>query len=534
MNKKTATHPRCNFASIVRSSKQFIESVVPVFILAFVFRAFVAEAYRIPTGSMAPTLYGAHRMRMCTNCGYEYACGIRDAHPDRPRFYPVGPARNICPNCRWIDDPLPLVWGSRRIYDSGDWIFVMKLGYELADLFPALRHCLGPKRWDVVVFKNPADPTINYIKRLIGLPGEKIEIIDGDVYVNDRIARKTEPAQRSLWFIVHDNDYLPARKLGEAPGYVPGWVPADSRSQKLWDTSGRAVIFKGRDETRAGTIVYRGPVTDFYAYDDPEGQMHRQFVASDLRLRFMLVVRDGYGTIELALSKRDDLFLARVGTDGTVTLLRGRRGSKSAVDNHPGVLTSTRIPPLARKTPVVIAFQNVDHQVTLFVNGQPVLATTEEHYYPDPARIKELGPERTLPVVQIGVQGLDCQFWHVRLDRDIHYRHIRHTEHDNPKGEINPFYGRPGHAVAGNPIQLGSADYFVLGDNSPESKDSRLWWEVGPHLKRRFQAGQYQHGTGPADHMVGKAIFVFWPARLRMFESGPAIVPNVGQMRFVR
>ena len=41
---------------------------------------------------------------------------------------------------------------------------------------------LGPKRWDVVVFKDPEDGDTNFIKRLLGLPGELLELIDGDVY----------------------------------------------------------------------------------------------------------------------------------------------------------------------------------------------------------------------------------------------------------------------------------------------------------------------------------------------------------------
>ena len=39
-----------------------------------------------------------------------------------------------------------------------------------------------PEPWDVVVFKNPQDNSQNYIKRLIGLPGESIEIVHGDVF----------------------------------------------------------------------------------------------------------------------------------------------------------------------------------------------------------------------------------------------------------------------------------------------------------------------------------------------------------------
>ncbi len=48
------------------------EWLITAFILAFVFRAFVMEAFRIPTGSMADTLKGAHFRLRCRQCGYKY------------------------------------------------------------------------------------------------------------------------------------------------------------------------------------------------------------------------------------------------------------------------------------------------------------------------------------------------------------------------------------------------------------------------------------------------------------------------------
>ena len=48
-----------------------------------------------------------------------------------------------------------------------------------------------PKRGDVIVFKTPADNRTDYIKRLIGLPGDKIKFIDGDLHINDNLVLKT-------------------------------------------------------------------------------------------------------------------------------------------------------------------------------------------------------------------------------------------------------------------------------------------------------------------------------------------------------
>ncbi|MEM8735965.1 MAG: S26 family signal peptidase, partial [Planctomycetota bacterium] len=55
-----------------QSTRETVESVVVAFVLAFLFRAFVAEAFVIPTGSMAPTLMGAHKDVFCEHCGEQY------------------------------------------------------------------------------------------------------------------------------------------------------------------------------------------------------------------------------------------------------------------------------------------------------------------------------------------------------------------------------------------------------------------------------------------------------------------------------
>ena len=52
------------------------------------------------------------------------------------------------------------------------------IGNRIAYLFSE------PKRGDIIIFKYPDDETENYVKRIIGLPGEKIQIIQGKVYIN--------------------------------------------------------------------------------------------------------------------------------------------------------------------------------------------------------------------------------------------------------------------------------------------------------------------------------------------------------------
>src|SRR6478752_4633349 len=52
--------------------RETVESIVIAFVLAFLFRTFEAEAFVIPTGSMAPTLYGNHKDVVCSQCGFFY------------------------------------------------------------------------------------------------------------------------------------------------------------------------------------------------------------------------------------------------------------------------------------------------------------------------------------------------------------------------------------------------------------------------------------------------------------------------------
>ncbi len=75
----------------------------------------------------------------------------------------------------------------------GDRLFVTKYSYGFSkhsfpfspNIFSGRILFTEPKRGDVVVFKTPADNRTDYIKRLIGLPGDEIQFIDGDLYINN-------------------------------------------------------------------------------------------------------------------------------------------------------------------------------------------------------------------------------------------------------------------------------------------------------------------------------------------------------------
>ncbi len=76
----------------------------------------------------------------------------------------------------------------------GDYLFVSKYSYGYSrysfpfglNLFEDRIFYKQPKRGDVVVFKLPADNSTDYIKRLIGLPGDVIRVFNGEVYINNK------------------------------------------------------------------------------------------------------------------------------------------------------------------------------------------------------------------------------------------------------------------------------------------------------------------------------------------------------------
>ncbi len=80
----------------------------------------------------------------------------------------------------------------------GDRLFVTKYSYGYSKhsfpfsppFFKGRIFSKNPKRGDIVVFKTPADNRTDYIKRLIGLPGDTIQFIDDDLYINNNIVFK--------------------------------------------------------------------------------------------------------------------------------------------------------------------------------------------------------------------------------------------------------------------------------------------------------------------------------------------------------
>src|SRR6516225_3349266 len=166
---KVAARPRAR-----DGYRDTMEALVVAFIAALVVRGFEAQAFVIPTGSMAPTLMGRHKEIACPQCGFVYA--VNASEEVETRFESQNVFAGVCVNCRYQArlDETPSF--------KGDRILVMMFPYDL----PFLPGSGSPQRWDVVVFRYPEEPEVSYIKRLVGLPGEIIRITHGDIYVKPK------------------------------------------------------------------------------------------------------------------------------------------------------------------------------------------------------------------------------------------------------------------------------------------------------------------------------------------------------------
>ncbi len=520
------------------------------------------EAFRIPTGSMADTLKGAHFRLRCRQCGYEYQYGFVPAQyfDSKGRRLPedtvpsgsVHLAITRCPSCGRYPSKLMCrrcgsVTGTTLITNrngtgqntspigntavpssrcprcsrnnlmtaeampvaNGDRILVLKCIYQFIE----------PKRWDVIVFKNPPEPTINYIKRLIGLPGEKVQIIDGDIYIDDKIARKPAKIQKELWMPVYNNDYQPVRpRDGLFNGHI--WAqPFRNVGDSKWDTtnSNSPTIFHlDSSGDQINSIVYDTSIgNDFkatYAYNDIDRYSDMP-ICTDLMVRFDCRVADsqhrkasGGGRIGIALSKYETTYKAWIDLAGEMVIV------KSDKDGRTNDLVRLGSVPVTESA--LVKFANVDHRL-IFQYGSKKLT------YDLGRNLGDAGPirEDIEPRVEIFGSG-KLTLSHIAIFRDIHYTEPRFSSSNDG-----------GRATKNNPFILGENEFFVLGDNSPNSEDGRLWNRDG-----RANKGlpNYRMGTVPRDYLVGKALFVYWPSGFKPFPEFPfGIIPNVGRMRFI-
>lgn len=530
------------------------ESLLMLAATVLIFRTFAAEGYLISTGSMAPTLLGYHKQVTCPTCSHQFARGMSLEEAEGSSSMastasasvsdPHGLSGTACPNCGRTGltvDSLPK--------NEGDQLLVNKHAFMVR----------SPHRWEVIVFRNPSDPLEAYVKRVVGMPGEKIELRSGEVYANGIRQRKSISAQLGTRILVDEHQHQPDP---ENEDWEPRWSAETSESNwseaetgfrfepsqrgdsldwlefRHWVVSGgthrteiplaewpkdlttpssqfsdlefdserkqlsiigamSAVerdrwLDRTKDEAfhKALNRLYRrshyAPITDEYGYNQRyEGT--KNYRVRDLLLEFtvnwfptggQLVTQlaDGAGHVDFQF-------------DFAAGLVRIVPSSNPAADRQ------LKFPTL-QPGPHQVLVSNFDGQAVIAIDQQPI---------GEPLPLADTVEEPAAPWVErparIGASGAAVSVKEMRLYRDVYY---------TPKNDADR-----------KTFPLSGDEYFVLGDNSPVSVDSRCWENPGV----------------PERSLIGKPFVVHLPSRPGKVEWGGKVtyvrVPDFSRVRFI-
>jgi hypothetical protein len=395
--------------------------------------------------SMAPAYCGAHYKVQCGDCGFPFRCDAEHLPSDRLA---------ACPNCGFGENSL-------------DAALAAPPDHVLIDRWPVFWQ--SPTRGDVVAIQTPDDGGGLAVKRVAGLPGERLAIDGGDLMSGQQILRKSAADFRALRLLVHDNNYRPQT----TPGLLARWRASSSNSR--WKPIGNG--FRIEPSTAADAPLdwleyehwsctsnprLRGVATAISDNDGfNQGETHRPlnpmsdvFLSCRLQTfgtgRFALAAIDGDQRFEVEIEPRKQVVL-RSGGQSIITQPLRQLFSRNSVD---------------------VEFGLCDQQVILAIDGRTVL----RHPYDR----RGSNTSAMLHPLSIGAATIGLEVNDLRVWRDIYYL--------GPQGLPRIW------SVA---AKLGADEFVLLGDNQPVSIDSRHW----------------QSPTVARIHILGRVYRPFWIAQ---------------------
>jgi hypothetical protein len=372
--------------------------------------------------SMADTFVGPHFKLQCADCGHPFRCDGQSV----PSSHEA-----TCPNCGFEHNPL-----QTNHLQPGEPVIVDRWVYLLGK----------PERYDVVAFPHPSDASRRVVKRIVGLPGEKVEIRFGDIFVNGKPLQKDLKQMEKMATLVYDATHPPQR----TKNFPSLWQPAQEGG--YWSEIEHTYVFNGKTPPyNFAWLSFRyvrrlnaptphtefSPVLDFDAYNLASNR--RLNDVADLLLSCRASIAK-YGCLVFAGVDGSDRFEVHLCHDEQKLKLF-QNGEQIAVE---------LLPHRRHEEPIDIQFALCDRRVLFGMDGRQVLAVPYTRKKPASPQLESQ--------LQIGGAGGRIRISQPRVYRDIYY--------------LDP-NGTPENWSADRPVP--PQHYFVLGDNPPVSDDSRQW-----------------------------------------------------------
>lgn len=164
---------------------EYAQAIILAVVLALIIRSFVLQAFQIPSGSMIPTFLEGDRVLVT-----KFTYGIRNPFNNK-------------------------VW--------------VEIGQ--------------PERWDVVIFVYPEDPKKDFVKRVIGLPGETVSMINGEIFINGQ--KVEDPHGRYDPNVFPSGQNFPPQVVQPGHYFMMGDNRDHSSDSRVWGTVDSSLL-KGK------------------------------------------------------------------------------------------------------------------------------------------------------------------------------------------------------------------------------------------------------------------------------------------------